>query len=82
MRFELVFRVEKANNYVVQFVKNYNQNTKQTKIVSTDGQERGLTLNIDVVRNAYALDVVAEPYMDLRKLGSKLEGAEIGRAHV
>lgn len=53
-------------DYVVQFVKNYNRNTKQTKIVSTDGQEKRLTLSIDAVRNAYALDVVAEPYVDLR----------------
>ena len=34
-----------------------------------------MTLSIDAVRNAYALDVVAEPYVDLRKIGNKLEGA-------
>ena len=28
---------------------------------------------MDVVRNAYALDVVAEPYVDVKKLGNKLE---------
>ena len=61
-------------DYVVQFIKNYNRNTKSTKIISKDGQERTLTLSIDAVRNAYALDVVAEPYVDLRKLGNKLEG--------
>ena len=27
-------------DYVVQFVKNYNRNTKHTKIVSTEGQEK------------------------------------------
>ena len=68
-------------NYVVQFVKNYNRNTKQTKIVSIDGQEKRLTLSIDVVRNAYALDVITEPYVDLRKLGNKLEGAAIYESH-
>ena len=68
-------------NYVVQFVKNYNRNTKQTKIVSTDGQEKTLTLNIDVVRNAYALDVVVEPYVDLKNLGNKLEGAVNYESH-
>ena len=51
-------------DYVVQFVKNYNRNSKTTKIISGDGQGRSLTLSIDVVRNAYALDVIAEPYVD------------------
>lgn len=73
MRFKLSCHLNM--NYAVQFVKNYNMNTKQTKIISSDGQERTLTLSIDAVRNAYALDVVAEPYVDLRKLGNKLEGA-------
>ena len=68
-------------DYVVQFVKNYNRNTKVTKITSTDGQERSLTLSIDAVRNAFALDVVAEPYVDLRKLGNKLEGAANYESH-
>lgn len=68
-------------DYIVQFVKNYNRNTKQKKIVSTDGQERGFTLSIDVVRNAYALDIVAEPYVDMRKLGNKLEGAANYESH-
>ena len=62
-------------DYAVRFVKNYNRNTKQTKIISTDGKEKTLTLSIDAVRNAYALDVIAEPYVDLWKLGNKLEGA-------
>ena len=61
-------------NYAVQFVKNYNKNTKQTKIVSTNGQEKTLILSMDAVRNAYALDVVAEPYVDLSKLENKPEG--------
>ena len=64
-------------DYAVQFVKNYNRNTKQKKFVSTNRQERTLTLSIDAVPNAYALEVVAEPYVDLRKLGNKLEGAAI-----
>ena len=66
---------------VVQFIKNYNRNTKTTKIVVADGQEKTLALNIDAVRNAYALDVVAEPYVDLRKLGNKLEGAATYESH-
>ena len=68
-------------DYVVQFVKNYNRNTKQTRIVSTEGQEKQLTLSIDAVRNAYALDVIVEPYVDLRKLGNKLEGAANYESH-
>ena len=68
-------------NYAIQFVKNYNRNIKQTKIISSDGQEKTLTLSIDVVRNAYALEVVAEPYVDLRKLGNKLEGATTYESH-
>ena len=52
-------------DYVVQFVKNYNRNTKVTKITSVDGQEKTLTLSIDAVRNAFALDIVATPYVDL-----------------
>ena len=62
-------------HYAVQFVKNYNRNTKQMRIISGDGQEKILTLNVDAVGNAYGLEVVAEPYVDLRKLGNKLEGA-------
>ena len=68
-------------DYVVQFVKNYNRNTKVTKITSIDGQERSLMLSIDMVRNAYALDIVAEPYVDLRKLGNKLECAASYKSH-
>ena len=68
-------------DYVVQFIKNYNRNTKTTRIVAADGQEKTLTLSIDVVRNAYALDVVAEPYVDLRKLRNKLEGAASYESH-
>ena len=51
------------------------------KVISSDGQERILTLSIDAVRNAYALDVVAEPYMDLQKLGNKLEGTAAYESH-
>lgn len=36
---------------------------------------------MDVVRNAYGLDVVMEPYVDLRKLGNKLEGAANYESH-
>ena len=68
-------------DYVVQFIKNYNRNTKTTRIAAADGQEKTLTLSIDAVRNAYALDVVAEPYVDLRKLGNKLEGAATYERH-
>ena len=68
-------------DYVVHFIKNYNRNTKATKIVSTDGQEKAITLSIDAVCNAHALDVVAEPYVDLRKLGNKLEGAATYESH-
>ena len=68
-------------DYAIQFVKNYNRNTKVTKITSTDGQERALTLSINVVRNAFALDIVVEPYVDLRKLGNKLEGATNYESH-
>ena len=68
-------------DYAVQFVKNYNRNTKMTKITSMDGQERALTLSIDAVWNAFALDVVVELYVDLRKLGDKLEGATNYESH-
>ena len=44
------------------------------KIISSDEQERILTLSIDAVRNAYALDVVAEPY------GPVEIGQQIGRS--
>ena len=54
-------------DYAIQFVKNHHKNTKVTKITSTDGQERALILSIDVVQNAFALDVIAEPYVDLKK---------------
>ena len=40
-----------------------------------------MTLSIDAVRNAYALDIVAKPYVDLRKLGNKLEGASNYESH-
>ena len=39
-----------------------------------------MTLNVDVVRNAF-VEVVAEPYADLRKLGNKLEGAANYESH-
>ena len=68
-------------NYAVQFVKNYNRNTKMSKIISEDGQETTITLSIDAVRNAFALDVIAEPYVDLHKLGNKLEGAATYESH-
>ena len=68
-------------DYVVQFIKNYNRNTKTTKIVAAGGQEKTLNRNIDAVRNAYALDVVTEPYEDLLKLGNKLEGAATYESH-
>ena len=68
-------------DYIVQFVKNYNRNSKVTKITSADGQDKTLTLSIDTVQNAFALDVVAEPYVDLRKLGNKLEGATNYESH-
>ena len=68
-------------DYVVQSIKNYNRNTKTTKIVAANGQEKTLNLNIDAVCNAYALDVVTEPYVDLRKLGNKLEGAATYESH-
>ena len=35
--------------YAIQFVKNYNRNTKQTKIITDDGQEKVLTLSVDAV---------------------------------
>ena len=68
-------------DYVVQFVKNYNRNTKVTKITSADGQEKIVTLSIDAVRNAFTLDVIAEPYVDVRSLGNKLEGATNYESH-
>lgn len=52
-----------------------------TKIIFEDGQEKSITLSIDVVRNAFALDVVVEPYVDLIKLGNKLEGATNNESH-
>ena len=67
-------------DYAVQFVKHYNRNSKTTKIISRNGQERSITLSIDALRNAYALDVIMEPYVDLRKLGNKLEGATTYKA--
>ena len=68
-------------DYAVEFMKNYNKNTKVTRITSADGQEKTLTVSIAVVQNAFALDVVAEPYVDLRKLGNKLEGAANYESH-
>ena len=68
-------------DYAIQFVKNYNRNTKMIKIISTDGQERSITLSINTVRNAFALDIIAEPYVELRKLGNKLEGATNYESH-
>ena len=52
-------------NYATQFIKNYNRNTKQSKTLSNDGQEKTITLSMDASRNAFALDVIAEPYVDL-----------------
>ena len=52
-----------------------------TKIILGDGQEKSITLSIDAVQNAFALDVVAEPYVDLRKLGNKLKGAANYESH-
>ena len=40
-----------------------------------------MTLSIDVVRNAYALDVIAEPYVEMKKLGNKLDGAANYESH-
>ena len=40
-----------------------------------------LTLNVDAVRNAFGLEVVMEPYVNLRKLGNKLEGAANYESH-
>ena len=68
-------------HYAVQFVKNYNKNTKHTRIISDDGQEKILTLNVSAVRNAYGLEVVTETYVDLRNLGNKLEGAATYKSH-
>ena len=68
-------------NYAMQFVKNYNRNTKMLKIISEDGQEKTITLSIDAVQNAFALDVIAKPYVDLCKLGNKLEGAPTYESH-
>ena len=52
-----------------------------SKIISEDGQEKTVTLSIDAVQNAFALDVIVEPYVDLRKLGNKLEGAATYESH-
>ena len=30
---------------------------------------------MDAIKNAFSLDIITEPYADLRKLGNKLEGA-------
>ena len=79
MRIKLLYYLNM--NYAMQFVKNYNRNTKQSKIISEDRQEKTITLSIDVVRNAFALDVIAESYVDLRKLGNKLEGAATYESH-
>ena len=68
-------------NYAVQFVKNYNRNTKMSRIISEDGQEKIVTLSINDVHNAFALDVIAKPYVDLHKLGNKLEGAATYESH-
>ena len=37
--------------------------------------------NVDAIKNAYGLDMVAEPYVDLQKLGNKLEGAINHESH-
>ena len=66
MRFKLPCHLHMG--YAVQF-------TKQMKIVSDDEQEKDLTISVNVVQNAFDLEVVTEPYVDLRKLGNKLEGA-------
>lgn len=36
---------------------------------------------MDAIRNAYGLEVVAEPYVDLQKLRNKLVGAETYKSH-
>ena len=51
------------------------------KIIFENGQEKTITLSIDMVSNAFALDIIAEPYVDLRKLGNKLEGAATYESH-
>ena len=68
-------------DYAIQFIKNYNRNTKMTKIIFGDRQEKSITLSIDAVRSAFALDIVVEPYVDLRKLGNKLERAANYESH-
>ena len=68
-------------NYAVQFVKIYNKNTKQSKIIFDDGQEKTITLSIDAVCNAFAMDIIAKPYVDLQKLGNKLEGVATYESH-
>lgn len=79
MRFKLPCHIHMG--YVVQFIKNYNRNTKQTKIVSDDGQEKVLTISVDAVQNAFGLEAIVEPYVNLRKLGNKLEGAASYESH-
>ena len=54
--------------FVSQFVKNYNRNTRESFILSDDGQQQRFSINIDVVQNAYGLPMVAAPCMDLRNL--------------
>ena len=39
------------------------------------------SLSIDTVRNAFALDIILEPYVSLQKLGNKLEGATTYESH-
>ena len=39
-------------------------------------------LSVDAIRNAYSLEAVVEPYIDLWKLGNKLEGATTYESHM
>ena len=40
-----------------------------------DGQQKRFLLNVDAVRNVYGLPVVVAPYLNLRNLSQKLQGA-------
>ena len=42
---------------------------------------KNVDTSIDAIYNAYAFDVVAQLYVDLRKLGNKLEGAATYESH-
>ena len=43
--------------------------------------KKKLTLNVNAIRNAFGPEVVTKPYVDLRKLGNKLEGAANYESH-